>query len=84
MEPGSQITVATAGRAARVFGNIAITWQVVPGLTTRSRILGCVALGPARGPLDRGWQAFLAVGDLVMMRRQLLNLKARAEATGRG
>jgi hypothetical protein len=84
VEPGRQITVATAGRAARVFGNVAITWQVVPGVTARSRILGCVALGPARGPLDRAWQELLAAGDLVMMRRQLLNLKELAEATQPG
>ena len=84
VEPGRQITVVTAGSAARLFGKVAITWEVVPGLTTRSRILGCVAIGPPRGLLDRGWQAFLGVGDLVMMRRQLLNLKERAEATDHG
>jgi hypothetical protein len=81
VEPGRQITCATTGRAARIFGDVAITWAVVPGVDARSRILGCVALGPPRGLVDRAWQAFLAVGDLVMMRRQLLNLKALAEAT---
>jgi hypothetical protein len=84
VEPGRQITVATAGRAARIFGQVAITWEVMPGVAARSRILGGVAIGPPRGVLDRAWQAFLGVGDLVMMRRQLLNLKARAEATERG
>lgn len=84
VEPGRQITVTTEGRAARVFGAVAITWAVVPGLDARSRILGCVALGPPRNPVDRAWQAFLGLGDLVMMRRQLLNLKALAEATDRG
>ncbi|MEO7352280.1 MAG: hypothetical protein ABIR34_03855, partial [Marmoricola sp.] len=63
---------------------VAITWEVVPGVAARSRILGCVAIGPPRGLADRAWQAFLGAGDLVMMRRQLLNLKARAEATDRG
>lgn len=84
VEPGRQITVATTGRPARIFGDMAITWEVVPGVTRRSRILGCVAMGPPRNPVDRAWQAFLAVGDLVMMRRQLLNLKRLAEATDRG
>jgi hypothetical protein len=84
VEPGRQITVATAGRAARLFGDVAITWEVVPGIAARSRILGCVAIGPPRNAVDRAWQALLALGDLVMMRRQLLNLKARAEATEPG
>lgn len=84
VERGRQITVVTAGRAARVFGRLAITWAVVPGIDAPSRILGCVALGPPRNPIDRCLQAFLCLGDLVMMRRQLLNLKALAEASGRG
>ncbi len=80
IEPGRHITVATSGKAARLFGDLAITWAVVPGVTTRSRILGCVALAPPRNLFDRAWQAFLGAGDLMMMRRQLLNLKERAEA----
>ncbi len=84
VEPGRQITVVTAGRAARVFGQVAITWEVVPGVAAESRILGCVAIGPPRNTVDRAWQAFLAVGDLVMMRRQLLNLKEHAEAATSG
>ena len=48
VEPGRQITVVTAGRAARIFGQVAITWEVVPGVAARSRILGCVAVGPPR------------------------------------
>lgn len=80
VEPGRHVTVATTGRAARVFGPVAITWSVVPGVRTRSRIVACVALGPARGLPDRVWHAFLGVGDLVMMRKQLLTLKGLAEA----
>ena len=81
VEPGRQITVATSGLGARVFGRIAITWSVVPGVDARSRILACVAVGPVRGPGARVWQAFLGAGDLVMMRRQLLNLRDLAEGS---
>ena len=84
VEPGRHITVATSERAARVFGEVAITWSVVPGVRTRSRILACVALGPARSRPRRAWHAFLGAGDLVMMRKQLLTLKRHAEATERG
>ncbi len=84
VEPGVHITVATAGNAARIFGQLAITWAVVPGVGTRSRILGCVALAPPRNLVDRCWQTLLGVGDLVMMCRQLLNLKALAEAADHG
>jgi hypothetical protein len=75
--------VATAGTARRLFGAVAITWQVVPGVRARSRILGCVALGPARGRLHGLWQVLLGAGDLVMMRRQLRTLKRYAEAAGK-
>lgn len=83
VQPDRAITVVTSGRAARVFGDLAISWEVVPGVSARSRILACVAVGPARGRLGLLWQELLGAGDLVMMRRQLLNLKSLAEATDR-
>ena len=81
-EVGSHITAATTGRAARVFGGVVLSYQVVPELTTRSRILVCLALPSPRG-LGRVWHVVLGAGDLVMMRRQLLNLKRYAEAADR-
>ena len=79
-EPGRMIVYVAGPRGARIFGPVAMSYEVVPGLASRSRILACLALGPARGP-RRAWNAFLGAGDLVMMRRQLLNLRALAEAT---
>jgi hypothetical protein len=81
-EIGRHITAATTGRAARVFGGVVLSYQVVPGRSTRSRILVCLALPSPHG-LGRLWHAVLGAGDLVMMRRQLLNLKRYAEATDR-
>lgn len=74
----------------RVFGPVAMSYEVVPGLAARSRLVAEVAVGPprgrARGPTraaDRLWQSFLGAGDLVMLRRQLLTLKALAEGAPR-
>lgn len=83
LEPGRMIAFEAAAWAARVFGPVAMSYEVVPGLATRSRILACVALGAPRGRLDAVWHRVLGAGDLVMMRRQLLNLKALAEAAER-
>jgi hypothetical protein len=82
-EVGRHITAATTGRAARVFGGVVLSYEVVPGHTMRSRILVCLAL-PAPHGIDRLWQMVLGAGDLVMMRKQLTNLKKYAEATDRG
>jgi hypothetical protein len=81
-EVGRHITAATTGRAARVFGGVVLSYEVVPGRTTRSRILVCLALPAPRG-VSRLWQMVLGAGDLVMMRKQLLTLKKYAEATDR-
>jgi hypothetical protein len=81
-EVGRHITAATTGRAARVFGGVVLSYEVVRGRTTRSRILVCLALPAPRG-IGHLWQLVLGAGDLVMMRKQLLNLKKYAEATSR-
>ena len=79
LETGHAVTAATSGPAARLCGPVALSYQVVPGVRARSRILACLATGPARGPGDRVLHELLAAGDLVMMRRQLLTLRDLAE-----
>jgi hypothetical protein len=68
------------GRGAfRLFGDLAVTYLIVPLKTDRCRLLvKMVVRYPSgiRGALMR-WG--LPWGDLVMMRHQLLNLKALAE-----
>jgi len=81
-EVGRHITAATVGRTARVFGGVVLSYEVVPGRTTPSRILVCLAMPAPRG-IGRLWHVVLGAGDLVMMRRQLLNLRMYAEATDR-
>jgi hypothetical protein len=76
-EPGQSITLRHSGR---LFGRLAITYRVTPRAGSGSRFvvkLRGVMPGSVLRPLLR---QLLAVGDLVMMRRQLLNLKRLAEA----
>jgi len=81
-ETGGHITAVTAGAARRMFGDLAMSYQVVPGLHTRSRILVCIAL-PRAWRAGRLWQALLSAGDLLMIRHQLHRLRRYAEATDR-
>lgn len=68
--------------ASRTFGDIAVSYEVVPISNNACRLLvKLIARYPSslRGKLMR---AVLPWGDLIMMRRQLLNIKQLAEAPG--
>jgi hypothetical protein len=62
-----------------VFGDIAVTYAVLPRASDRSRLVVRLRVRHPRGPL--GWLGrwWLPWGDLVMMRKQLLTLRALAE-----
>jgi hypothetical protein len=68
-------------RGHRVFGDLAMTYAVVPEANHTTRLVVELLVVPPPGMLGRLLRAVLPLGDLVMMRRQLLNLKALAEAT---
>jgi hypothetical protein len=68
-------------RDHRAFGDVAISYVVLPDAPGRSRLVAKLVANPARGILGAVLRPLLPVGDLVMMRRQLLNLKGLAEAT---
>jgi hypothetical protein len=77
-EEGSSMTVLSEGR---LLGRVACTYRLEATGPESSRLF--VKLLVARPPGSRAWwarAALLAPGDLVMMRRQLLNLKRLAEA----
>jgi hypothetical protein len=76
-EDGHLWTALTGARGRRLFGPVAMTYAAEP-TATGSRIVCRLAVG-ARGPVGRLRAQVLAWGDVVMMRRQLLNLKALAE-----
>ena len=75
------IRVKVGTKATRVFGDIVCSYLVVAKSLNTSRLL--VKLIARYPPGVRGWLigTFLPWGDLIMMRRQLLNLKKLAEGS---
>jgi hypothetical protein len=69
--------------AARIFGDIAVSYVAVPESAERCRLLVKLRVRYPAGL--RGWMLarWLPWGDLVMMRRQLLNLASLAERQAR-
>lgn len=68
------------GTGTRLFGDVAITYAVVPVAPARSRIVAVIRFGrpSTRAGAVRTW--LLTWGDLVMMRKQLRTFAALAEA----
>ena len=80
-EPGESLTVLHRGR---LFGRVACTYWAKPVDAERSRIVvKIVCSTDGGGPLSALARLLLPPGDLVMMRRQLLNLKELAEWSAR-
>ncbi len=78
-EPDRHLTVLARGGG--LLGDVAATYLVVPGGARRSRlVVKMVVALPRWWPVRSIVRWLLPPGDLVMMRRQLLNLKRRAEA----
>ncbi len=81
--PGEELTLATgqSGLARFLTGAGAITYRILPLAEQPDafRLVGKLAMTYPRGPV--GWfsRVVLPWGDLVMMRRQLLNFKRLAE-----
>jgi hypothetical protein len=79
VEPGVSITGVTIPRASALFGRVALSYEVHPA-GVGSRLVACLAV-TARTLPGRVRTELLAVGDLVMMRKQLFNLRDLAEST---
>jgi hypothetical protein len=80
-EAGESLTIFHRGP---VFGEVACTYRAKRVDAERSRIVVKLIWSRARGgPIGLLERLLLPPGDLVMMRRQLLNLKGLAEATAR-
>lgn len=74
-------------RASRTFGDIALSYVIVPvdDRSPRScRLLVKLTAKYLRGLYGTMLRVLLPWGDLIMMRRQLLNLKRLAEETEKG
>ena len=66
-----------------LFGDVAISYTVVADGPTGTRLVVKLVTNSPRGLLGLVMRRLLPAGDLVMMRRQLLNFKALAEASVR-
>jgi hypothetical protein len=75
-EPGRSITLDST---TRVFGHVAITYAAVPSDAERSRLVAKLLFTRPVGLYGLALRCVLPAGDLVMMRRQLLNLRTLAE-----
>jgi hypothetical protein len=78
------IRVKSGTRAERSFGDIAVTYLIVPGKPDSCRLLVKLIARYPPGAKSRFMATLLPWGDLVMMRRQLLNFKKLAERSFAG
>jgi hypothetical protein len=69
--------------SSRAFGDITVTYLIVPSTERCCRLLVKLVVAYPPGWLRRGLRLVLPWGDLVMMRRQLRNFKRLAEQTSR-
>lgn len=88
-EQGRHLTIRVKSRssASRTFGDVGVSYMIVPTTEHSCRLLVKLMAKYPRGIKGRVMRALLPWGDLIMMRRQLLNFKQLAEATedqGRG
>ena len=65
--------------ASRIFGDIAASYLIVPLASDRCRLLVKVVARYPSGALGRFMRLVLPWGDMIMMRRQLLNFKMLSE-----
>ena len=77
-EPDRHIT-AVLDRPGALFGELAVTYLIVPEADDRCRLVVKVAVSYPRTPIGLAMRGLLPPGDLVMMRKQLLTLRQLAE-----
>jgi hypothetical protein len=73
------IRIKPRSSASRTFGDVACTYLIIPNETNSCRLLVKLIAKYPPGTRVRLMQTVLPWGDLIMMRRQLLNLKRLAE-----
>jgi hypothetical protein len=79
-EDGRSITLDSNTAA---FGRIAVSYAVLPAAKRQSRLVAKIVFQPPRGLVGLVMRHVLPAGDLVMMRKQLVTLKALAEREAR-
>jgi hypothetical protein len=73
------IRLKPSRNASSVFGDIAVSYLIVPKVEGGCRLLVKLVVKYPRTLKGRLLRRFLPWGDLIMMRRQLMNLKRLAE-----
>ncbi len=73
------LTTPPRGRGESLFGPLRCTYGLRADSATHTRLLVKLRLAPSHSTAARVAKSALAWGDLIMMRRQLLNLKLLAE-----
>jgi hypothetical protein len=81
-ERDRHLTVLLRAPASRMIGPLAASYTVVPRGPGSARLVVKVVLGYPRGPIGWALARLVPWADLVMMRKQLLTLKALAETKG--
>jgi hypothetical protein len=77
-EPDRHVT-AVLDRPGALFGDLAVSYLIVPEADERCRLVVKLAVAYPRTPIGAAMRALLPAGDLVMMRKQLLTLRKLAE-----
>lgn len=78
-EPDRHLTLRTRRFASRLWPTVAVSYRLRPHPSGGTRLLAKLAIQARPGRLGALLTRALLLGDWVMMRRQLLNLKALAE-----
>jgi hypothetical protein len=75
------LRIKPRSRASRTFGDIGVSYMILPATEDSCRLLVKLVIRYPSGIRGRAMRALLPWGDLLMMRRQLLNFKSLAEGT---
>jgi hypothetical protein len=73
------LRIKSNSHAQRLFGDIAVSYFLIPHNAGRCRLVAKLVVQHPPGVWGQLMRTFLPWGDLVMMRRQLLNFKRLAE-----
>ena len=78
--PNEQITLRIKEKLTlKIFGDPIVSYMIIPKSDRNSRLLVKLILRPPSGLLGRLLRFIFSWGDLIMMRRQLLNFKELSE-----
>lgn len=69
--------------SSRIFGDVLVSYVILPLEKNSCRLLAKLIVTYPRGLIGMAMKRVLPWGDLIMMRRQLLNFKKLAEQTAR-